>query len=97
MARRRGAGNGPDSGGAAAASAADVAEMLALDRTWGHRPGFVGWLTTTDHKAIGLRFVGTAFVFFLLGGILALVMRLQLARPGNTAVGSLLTTVTLPV
>src|SRR4051794_11240286 len=57
--------------------------MLALDRTWGRRPGFVGWLTSTDHKDIGLRFVRTAFVFFLLGGILALLMRVQLAGPRN--------------
>lgn len=60
---------------------------LALERTWGRPPGFYGWLTTTDHKTIGLRFISTAFVFFLLGGILALLMRLQLALPGNTLIG----------
>ena len=49
-------------------------------RPGARRPGFLGWLTTTDHKEIGLRFIKTAFVFFLLGGVLALLMRLQLAR-----------------
>ena len=59
----------------------------ALEATWSRRPGFLGWLTTTDHKDIGLRFVVTAFVFFLLGGVLALLMRLQLATPRNTLLG----------
>ena len=42
------------------------------------------WLTATDHKEIGLRYVVTAFVFFVLAGILALHMRVQLAVPRNT-------------
>lgn len=63
------------------------AEHLALDLTWRRKPGFVGWLTTTDHKEIGLRYVGTAFIFFLLGGVLAALMRIQLAVPGNTFLG----------
>jgi cytochrome c oxidase subunit 1 len=40
------------------------------------------WLTTTDHKRIGLLYIGTAFVFFLLGGLMAMVMRVELAQPG---------------
>src|SRR3954452_3148259 len=52
-----------------------------LDRTWGDAPGFWGWLTTTDHKRIGLRYIVTAVIFLGLGGILSLIMRLQLARP----------------
>src|SRR4051812_32910137 len=62
-------------------------EASALDRTWSRRPGFVGWLLTTNHKDIGLRFVKTAFAFFVLGGILALLMRLQLAAPRNSLLG----------
>ena len=62
------------------------AEHLALDRTWRRKSGFVGWLTSTDHKEIGLRTVVTAFVFFLLGGVLATLMRLQLIAPQNTLV-----------
>ncbi|WP_049573102.1 cytochrome c oxidase subunit I [Streptomyces sp. SBT349] len=42
----------------------------------------VSWLTTTDHKQIGSLYLTTAFLFFLLAGALALVMRAELARPG---------------
>src|SRR5215467_10685266 len=44
------------------------------------------WLTTVDHKRIGILYGSTAFLFFLVGGIEALIMRLQLARPDNTLV-----------
>ena len=47
-------------------------------------PGLIGWLSTVDHKEIGMRYMVTAFVFLLLGGIEALIMRLQLARPEQT-------------
>ncbi len=43
----------------------------------------VKWLTTTDHKTIGTMYLVTSFVFFLIGGILALFMRAELARPGT--------------
>ncbi|WP_432145524.1 aa3-type cytochrome oxidase subunit I [Streptomyces sp. bgisy084] len=48
------------------------------------RPGsvLVDWLTTTDHKKIGHLYLITAFGFFLVGGLLAMVMRAELARPG---------------
>jgi cytochrome c oxidase subunit 1 len=39
-----------------------------------------GWVTTVDHKRIGLLYVGTSLVFFAAGGILALLMRAQLAQ-----------------
>jgi cytochrome c oxidase subunit I+III len=52
-----------------------------LGKVWGDRPGLVGWLTTVDHKRVGRRYIATAFVFLLLGGVLALLMRIQLARP----------------
>ena len=42
----------------------------------------VGWLTTTDHKRIGHLYLITTFVWFLFGGLLALIMRAELARPG---------------
>jgi cytochrome c oxidase subunit 1 len=44
--------------------------------------GLVGWLSTTDHKRIGLLYIGSALVFFLIGGVLALIMRTELAQPG---------------
>lgn len=40
------------------------------------------WLTTVDHKRIGLLYMGTAFCFFLLGGLLAMGMRAELAQSG---------------
>ena len=43
--------------------------------------GLKSWLTTTDHKRIGLLYFYTAFAFFLIGGLEALVIRAQLARP----------------
>ena len=47
-----------------------------------------GWLTAVDHKAIGRRYLVTAFAFFLLGRRCSpLLMRLQLARPENTLIG----------
>ncbi|MEV7690914.1 cytochrome ubiquinol oxidase subunit I, partial [Streptomyces bungoensis] len=42
----------------------------------------VRWLTTTDHKTIGTLYLVTAFAFFLIGGVMALLMRAELARPG---------------
>lgn len=52
-----------------------------LEAIWETKPGVIGWLSTVDHKEIGLRYIVTAFLFLLAGGIEALVMRLQLARP----------------
>jgi cytochrome c oxidase subunit 1 len=50
--------------------------------------GVWSWVTTVDHKRIGILYGATAFGFFLLGGIEALVIRLQLARPGGTIVSA---------
>jgi cytochrome c oxidase subunit I len=41
------------------------------------------WLTTVDHKRIGILYICTALVFFAIGGILALMMRTQLATPNE--------------
>lgn len=48
--------------------------------------GFWSWVTTVDHKRIGILYGVTAFAFFLIGGIEALIIRLQLAVPNNTLV-----------
>jgi cytochrome c oxidase subunit I len=45
--------------------------------------GLWSWITTVDHKRIGVLYGVTALVFFLVGGLEALFIRLQLARPGN--------------
>src|ERR671923_276847 len=41
------------------------------------------WITTTDHKKIGILYVTAAFIFFLMGGVLALLIRSELAFPGS--------------
>ena len=46
--------------------------------------GIWGWLTTVDHKKIGTMYGVTAFLWFIVGGIEALLIRLQLARPEGT-------------
>ncbi|MDY3558858.1 cbb3-type cytochrome c oxidase subunit I, partial [Gemmata sp. JC673] len=66
---------------------AEGTERAALLRVLCPRPGLLGWITTTDHKALGLRFVGTAFVFFALAGVLALAVGLQLAAPQARVLG----------
>jgi len=43
---------------------------------------FVKWVTTTDHKVIGNLYFITSFVWFLLGGLMALFIRLELFEPG---------------
>jgi cytochrome c oxidase subunit 1 len=50
--------------------------------------GLWSWITTVDHKRIGIMYGVTAFAFFLLGGIEALIIRLQLARPGQSVVSA---------
>ncbi len=54
-----------------------------LERAWAQRPGFIGWLSATTYQAIGKRYIVTAFIFLLIGGIEALFMRFQLAQPDN--------------
>ena len=46
--------------------------------------GFWSWFTTIDHKRIGILYGVTAFIWFLVGGIEALLIRLQLAQPNGT-------------
>jgi len=46
--------------------------------------GFWSWFTTVDHKKIGLLYGATAFIFFIIGGSEALLIRAQLARPDQT-------------
>ncbi|WP_258534573.1 cytochrome c oxidase subunit I [Streptomyces sp. PT12] len=60
----------------------------AAPATYRRRPGsiVVKWLTTTDHKTIGTMYLLTSFLFFIVGGVMALVMRAELARPGTQVV-----------
>ena len=66
---------------------ADPELRLRLSRTWGSGTGLLGWLSTVDHKIVGLRFIVTAFVFLLLAGSLAIAMRAQLAQPEAGLIG----------
>ena len=50
-----------------------------LKSLWETGPGFIGWLATVDHKEIGIRYIVTAFAFLIIGGVEALVFRLQLS------------------
>jgi cytochrome c oxidase subunit 1 len=59
-----------------------VSVTIAEQPTSERRGGLLDWITTTNHKKIGLLYIGTTFVFLLLGGINALLMRTELARPG---------------
>jgi cytochrome c oxidase subunit 1 len=58
-----------------------------LTRIWRDGSGIWGWITSVDHKSIAKRYVITAFVFFLLGGLEAAAMRAQLSRPENGLIG----------
>ena len=52
-----------------------------LRRIWETPSGIAGWLSSVDHKEIGLRYIITAFAFLIIGGVEALIFRLQLAGP----------------
>src|SRR5690348_17219061 len=78
--RRHIARDGPELKGAKLAA--------RLDASWRRPPGIIGWLATVDHKEIGRRYMITALGFFVLAGILALIMRLQLAKPDNGMIGA---------
>ncbi|HEX3540420.1 MAG TPA: cytochrome c oxidase subunit I [Acidimicrobiales bacterium] len=63
----------------------EIADRPLTQIVTGPRPkGLVGWVTTADHKKIGLLYMATAFAFFLLAGLLAEGMRTQLSVPNNT-------------
>ncbi|HST75253.1 MAG TPA: cbb3-type cytochrome c oxidase subunit I, partial [Acetobacteraceae bacterium] len=62
-------------------------DLATLARTWSRPPGWIGWLSAADHKSIGQRYLVTAFFFFCFAGILALLMRLQLAQPEGHFIG----------
>ena len=66
-------------------SAADglsaIACHKALERIWATPPGFWGRLSAVNHTVVGRRFIVTAFVFFSIGGVLAMLIRAQIAGP----------------
>jgi cytochrome c oxidase subunit 1 len=58
-----------------------------LAETWAVPRGIIGWFSVADHKTIGRRYIVTAFCFFIFAGVLAALMRLQLAVPNNHVIG----------
>src|SRR5512142_633296 len=58
-----------------------------LREIWATPHTLYGWLSTVDHKKIGLRYLATSFVFLFLGGVEAVLIRLQLARPDQRLLG----------
>lgn len=67
--------------------------MKALERhrrltaIWASEPGFKGWFSTVSHTDLGRMFLITAFLFFLIGGLLAMLIRAQLATPHSAFAG----------
>ena len=55
--------------------------LVIPERAGGERGRLANLLTTVDHKVIGLMYIVTAFIYFLIAGVFALLMRLQLAQP----------------
>jgi cytochrome c oxidase subunit 1/cytochrome c oxidase subunit I+III len=62
--------------------------MPEPDEVWEDRPGWLGFFTTVDHKKIGIRYIVTSFTFFFIAGLMALVMRAQLAQPNSDVVSA---------
>src|SRR3954468_3948317 len=50
--------------------------------------GWRSWLTTVDHKKIGIMYGAAAMAFFVIGGLEALLIRLQLARPNGNVLSA---------
>ncbi len=57
---------------------------VAAPQTTKTYSGWQSWLTTVDHKKIGIMYIVTAFIFFVIGGMEALLMRTQIGVPNNT-------------
>lgn len=57
-----------------------------LEELWNEPKGLGSWIATVDHKRIGMRYLITALVLFVAGGIEALLIRIQLAQPNEHAI-----------
>jgi hypothetical protein len=65
-------------------AAPSVPPPTRFEDVWREPAGLLGWLRTINNIPIAHRYMLTAFGFFLLGGMLALFMRIQLGTPENT-------------
>ncbi|HVX08652.1 cytochrome c oxidase subunit I [Humibacter sp.] len=70
----------------AATTPSPTAQILGATKV--HRKGnvLVSWITSTDHKTIGYMYLITSFVYFCIGGVMALIIRAQLFEPGLAVV-----------
>ncbi len=57
-----------------------------LSAIWASEPGWKGWTSSVNHTDLGRMFLVTAFFFFLVGGLLAMLIRAQLATPDSAFV-----------
>jgi cytochrome c oxidase subunit I+III len=64
-----------------------LARHRQLTAIWASRPGWKGWLSTVNHNDVGVMFLVTSFFYFLVGGILAMLIRAQLATPHSAFAG----------
>jgi cytochrome c oxidase subunit I+III len=79
--------NDPDETSGTLTSREEDEIRARLEKSWEEGSGLWGWLTSTNHKSISKRYIVTAIVFFILGGIEAGMIRAQLARPENRLLG----------
>jgi cytochrome c oxidase subunit I+III len=63
------------------------AQAEQLGRTWSAPPGLIGEMAAVNNQRIGVRYMLTALAFFAIGGLMALLMRLQLAVSENDLLG----------
>ncbi|MBO1077152.1 cytochrome c oxidase subunit I [Roseomonas marmotae] len=64
-----------------------LARHRALTAVWGSPRGWRGTVISVNHSDIGKRFILASFAFFAIGGVLAMLIRAQLATPGSAFVG----------
>jgi cytochrome c oxidase subunit 1 len=69
-----------------AATTVTPVPQIVVHRVERQPRGLMGWLTSTDHKRIGILYMVATFVFFVLGGVEALMMRLQLGVANNNLI-----------
>jgi cytochrome c oxidase subunit I len=62
-------------------TSASIAARPSIFRRPTAKTGVWSWLTTVDHKRIGILYGATAIAFFVIGGLEALLIRVQLAKP----------------
>lgn len=64
-----------------------LARHRRLTRIWSSEPGWKGWFSTVNHNDVGRMFLVTSFFYFVVAGVLAMLIRAQLATPHSAFVG----------